>query len=637
MRFGYYLLLFYGLCAVIVNAQSLPPSSLYMPLDIKQAYDKNTRSPDGRPGSAYWQNHADYEIEVEVIPESRLVRGEEEITYFNNSPDTLKQLYIRLYQDIYRKGNTRDWPIHPDDIHDGVKINRLEVDGKKIDTESADSPVERRASNMIIDLKEPLHPASELNLEMEWEFTMPLNSNIRMGTYDSTTFFVGYWYPQIAVYDDIDSWDYYNYSGLQEFYNDQNNFDVKITVPNNFIVWATGVLDNPDKVLQDEYLKRYENAGLSENIVYIITAEDLGKQITKDNKKNVWRFKAEDVPDFTFAVSDHYLWDAAGLVVDKTTGRKVRIAAAYRTTSKDFYEVAEIARESIRFFSEKMPGWPFPYPELTVFNGHGGMESPMMVNDGSMTKRSGTVHVTSHEILHTYFPFFMGTNERKYAWMDEGWAVMLPFEIQMTLEPGYDPIANNTEYYVRNAGTELEMPIMIPSIIAGGNVYQPTYRSAAYDKPGVAFYLLRETLGDSLFKAALHEYISRWHYKHPIPYDFFFTFDETAGKRLDWFWKPWFFENGYPDLAIKDVFCEDGQAQVLIEKVGSLPVPVRLNISYTDSVEAIIDRPASVWSNCAARIMIKVDHADKIKSIELGGPYIPDVNVENNIYLFKNE
>ncbi len=604
-----------------------------MPLNIQKAYGKQTRSWDGKPGPRYWQNHSVYQIDVRFHPEKRLIEGKEQIIYYNESPDTLTEVVLRLYQDFFKKGNARDWSIGNTDLHNGVQLRAISVNDSILDLKAQKNPVKRNGTNIFIPLSQPLLSGGRLHVSVSWSVTISDSVNMRMGTYDSTSFFIGYWYPQIAVYDDIDGWDRFNFTGMQEFYNDPSDFHVRITVPAGFTVWATGVLQNADKLFSDEILARYKFAQKSDSIVHIIRAEDIKKQaILQHADSAVWVYKARRVPDFAFALSDHYLWDASSLIVDQETGRRVFIGAAYIESSSDFKEVASIARKAIEYFSTEMPGVPYPYPEMTVFNGKGGMEYPMMVNDGSAPKRSGTVHLTSHEIAHTYFPFYMGTNERKYAWMDEGWAVMLPFEFQHRIEESYDPVARNTATYAHYAGHERELDMMTPSIVFGSNAFRPTYRTHAYNRPAAAYYFLQDLLGDSLFSVAIKEYIHRWHYKHPIPYDFFFTFDQVAGEDLSWYWKPWFFEKGYPDLAIKDVFEQEGTFQVLIHRNGNIPVPVNLVISYEDGSNENIYKTVRVWQNGNKGLTIKLKNGKSIKRIELGSKHIPDVNSENNVY-----
>lgn len=605
-------------------------SGLYMPINIKKAYDNSTRSYDGEPGDNYWQNRADYKIKVELNPKNRTLDGNETIHYQNNSPDSLKNLNLKIYQDLYKIGTLRDFPLDSSDIHRGAVIHYIKVNGDSIQLSGEESEIKRLASILRIKLEEPLPPGEDLILDLGWETILPGKSRLRMGAYGDSAFFVAYWFPRIAVYDDLDGWDRYPYTGTQEFYNDFGDFEVEVTVPGDFIVWATGLLQNMDEVLGDKFIDRFKEASSSDSVIHIVTSADyLNGPVPLQNEKNSWRYKASNVPDFAFATSNCYLWDANSLIVDEETDRRVVVDAAYRKNSEEFYEVARIAKESIKYLSEDMPGYPFPYPKLTVFNGSGGMEFPMMVNDGTTTTRARTIRLTSHEISHTYFPFFMGTNEKKYAWMDEGWAVMLNFDFQNRMTDGSNQISREIRTYSLIAGREIDLPMMIPSIYLKGK----SYRNASYSRPAIAYNLLRKIMGDEKFKDALHLYLDRWNGKHPIPYDFFYTFDQINGEDLRWFWKPWFFERGHADLAIKDVISRDNETEVVIERVGLLPVPIKMKIAYADESEEIITHSAEVWKDGSIEFRVTIDHEKEIESIGIGDKYIPDINQKNNIYL----
>ncbi len=317
--------------------------------------------------------------------------------------------------------------------------------------------------------------------------------------------------------------------------------------------------------------------------------------------------------------------------MDKETGRKTFISAAYNKNSKDFYGVAELARKAIESFSTHIPGWPFPYPSMTVFNGQGGMEYPMMVNDSSVPELKGTVHLTSHEICHTYFPFFMGINERKYAWMDEGWATMLPFDFQTANAGGYDERAANSDGYSQFAGNEDDIPLIVLSYDLRG----AGYRTASYRRPGAAYEFLRQTLGDDLFIKCLHEYMSRWNGKHPEPYDFFFTFNEASGQNLDWYFKPWFFEREYPDLSLSAKKTVSGELNISITNKGGMPVPVLVKFYYDDGTnETVINKTAEVWKDGKIMFSENVNPKKNVKKIELGTAEIPDVDLKNNAAAF---
>jgi hypothetical protein len=352
--------------------------------------------------------------------------------------------------------------------------------------------------------------------------------------------------------------------------------------------------------------------------------------VTTNKEELIYKFKTDYVPDFVFATSDHFLWDGSSLIVDKKSGRRTFISAAYKKESKDFYTVADVGRKAIESFSTQIPGVPFPYPQMTVFNGEGGMEFPMMVNDSSEPELQGTVHLTSHEISHTYFPFYMGINERKYAWMDEGWATMLPFDFQTANAPGYDPRTRNAKSFSEFAGNEQDVPPMVLSYELRG----ASYRTASYRRPGAAYEFLRQMLGDDLFKKCLHEYMNRWNGKHPIPFDFFFTFNYVTGQNLDWYFNPWFFENKYPDLTLSAKITDNGVSISIVNK-GGLPVPIKLKFNYEDGTnEFVYEKNADVWKNGNVAVTTVLQMKKKVKKIELGTTQIPDVNMKDNTVEF---
>lgn len=603
----------------------------FIPINIQKAYNKQTRSYDGNPGILYWQNSADYNITASLNPELRILSGSESIKYFNNSPDSLSQIVIRLYQNINRANVKRDFIIHNENLTEGMKIDRLLLNDSLVNLNDRKSAIEQ-GTNLTLFLKEKLPPKTSINLNIDWNFTIPPRENIRMGMFDSTTFFIAYWYPQVAVYDDIDSWDKIDYSGSVEMYNDFNNFDVTLRVPKGFHIWSTGIWQNADEVLNKKYFEKYRQALKSDDIIRIITKDDLlENKIYKSTGYNVFKFKAEKIPDFAFGLSDHYLWDATSFKPDQNTDRRTYVCAAYNEASKDFVDVAFYAKESLSSFSNELPGVSYPFPSATVFNGSGGMEFPMIVNNGSASTKAGTVHLTSHELYHQYTPFYMGINERKYAFMDEGLAVMIPFDFQTRMAEGYDPRVRTTLAYTNQAGKENDLPLMVPSV----NTSWFSYRMSAYSRPAMAYEILRNFLGDDLFKKALQEYMHRWNSKHPIPNDFFFTFNEVVGEELAWFWKPWFYEFGYPDLSIENVEVQGSKILITIEKKGNLPVPIKITLTSSNDDSSDISFGADVWKSGNKNIVIPAMMIDGLKFITLGSSVIPDVNPDDNVYELK--
>ena len=614
---------------VLFTQSVFSQNELRIPKNIKPAYEKGTRSFDGKPGENYWINKSDYKIVADLNPVSKIINGSAEITYHNNSPDSLKQVVIRLYHNITKPNAKRDFLLSEKALTEGVIIKNLFVDGAEIDLNDR-SKANVTGTNLIITLDNKIKPESSINLSIDWNVTIPPVPSVRYGSYDSTTMFIAYWYPQISVYDDIDGWDKLDYSGTLEMYNDFNNYDVTLNVPCGFHIWATGVWQNPEQILNDKYLSLYKKAWESDDVVRIIQKKDLDeKKIYKNyNKTNSFRFVAENVPDFAFGISDHYLWDASSFVVDNKTGKRVYCTAAYRESSKDFVDNTYYAKETLKYFSFEMPGVPYPFPSATVFNGGGGMEFPMIVNNGSSETKAGTVHLTSHELCHQYLPFYMGTNERKYPFMDEGWAVMLPYDFQERTAEGYNPRVRYVEAYENFAGNEYDLPLMVPS----PTISWRSYRIAAYNKPAIAYDNLRNLLGDELFLKALKEYIYRWNGKHPIPTDFFNTFNDVTNTNLNWFWKSWFYEFSYPDLALENARMENDNLIVTINNNGKLALPVKLQIMYNDVVEKEFYFKADVWKSDINSVEIFLDGIRDYDAIILGDELVPDINTINNVY-----
>ena len=603
---------------------------LFVPQNVERAYLQKTRSLDGQPGINYWQNRADYDIQVELNPKTRIITGSELIKYYNSSPDTLHYLVIHLFPNVYKKGNSREFDVQFSDETDGVQISRLTVDEKEVIISSENSVVEYIHNDIKLYLNEPLLPQTRSNLSIDWHYTINRHSHMRTGAVDSSTFFIAYFFPRIAVYDDIDGWNEFKYSGIAEFYNDFGNFDVAITVPQHFVVWGTGTLLNAAQVLNTRYSHRFLNASNTDNIVHIIDSTEFrNKNITIANEKNTWKFSAENVTDFAFAISDHYLWDATSLVVDKKNGRRVFIDVAYNKNSTDFYNVISIARKAIEYMSYRLPGIVFPFPKITVFNGLDEMEYPMMVNDMSFDDPSYVFKLTSHEISHSYFPFMMGINETKYAWMDEGWACFFDYFICYDLDSPDKASVYYLEKYKRDAALDSNVPMMTTSVY----LKRPVYHYNSYAKPAVFLFILKDLLGEQLFTKLLHAYVAIWKDKHPIPYDFFYTLNTVTGRNLNWLVQPWFFEYGYADLAIVNVSRESNMYQVIIKKEGHYPVPVYLKATYSDGSIIMVHKNVSVWERGADSFTLELPAIKLLTKLHLDHYLIPDADVSDNIWL----
>ncbi len=622
--------LFWSTAVSVVVAQS----NRLIPIEVQKAFAAGTRSKDGKPGKKYWENHAKYQIRAELLAGESSLKGDETVTYYNNSPDTLKMLVIRLYQDIYKKGGQRAWSIGSADLTNGVHIRYIKVNGLPVKMPEGQYGY-YFGTNRYIRLPEPLPPGDSLILQTGWKFHIPQTVRNRMGNYGKGRFFIAYWYPQISVYDDISGWDKVEFNGITEFYNDFNDYDVQITTPPGYAVWATGHLDNPSEVYARPVLKRYRAVQTSDKILPVITQKDWNKhKVLKSRGATTWHFTARYVTDFSFAATLRYNWDASSVLVDTASGRRVRVDAIYPDSANTFQRAAYYARKSVEFMSFQWPGYPYPFEHMTSFsNGtrNGGMETPMMANDGDPKDSVQTANLVFHEISHSYFPFFMGTNERKYAWMDEGWATWFTGMFSEQFAPAFPYFQRRAQLFSRTSGRKNEMPLMVPSNLICDFSY---YRIQAYTRPGLAYEFLRETLGDAAFKKALHAYMQRWHGKHPIPFDFFNTFENVTGQNLMWFIKPWFFGPGYADQAVKRI---TGDNRIEITNPGGLPMPVKVVCTYTDGTRQIFTRSPAVWKSGAGPVFIQADKSKVIRKVVLGSPRVPDVYPGNNVWQKQNK
>ena len=605
------------LITCLINAQS----ELHIPKEIQKAYKNDTRSKDGKPGIKYWQNSVAYDIDVVVTPETRTIDGKETIVFINNSPDELPTVVIRLYYDVFKKGNLRGMWVNEEDIGEGVNIKELTVNGEKYDMTNRDM-VRRSGTNLTITLTEPLKSGGEVTLGFQWDQKVPLTVR-RTGAIDSTSFFVAYWYPQVAVYDDVFGWDRINYTFDTEFYNNLANFDVNITAPDNFLVWATGTLENSSAVLPPKIHERYSRAKTSTELVKVVTKEDI---TYLKLKSNTWNYKAVEVSDFAFAMSDHFLWDALS---QKVSGNDVLISTAYpMAKEEDYAEVTLVQQKTMKHFSEDIPGIPYPYPAFTTFIGlrGGGMEFPMMANNDGPGKG-----VTIHEMFHTYFPMYVRINERRFAWMDEGWA---DFVTALVTHKYFSEEGNPSSLYssfkidMQNTiGTIGDLPTVTSSQYMGNNYW---YHS--YDLPAFTYALLYQQFGEEKFLEVFREYIRRWAKKSPTPYDFFYTFEDVSGEDLSWLWESWYFKMGYPDVAIESY----KNGKLVVKRVGERPVPVSVNVEYQTKVNgkpktyATIVRP-SVWQDGNKSLTIKIPDGKHVESLTVNSD-MPDFYELDNYF-----
>ncbi len=609
-------LLFFLFCASLTAQITLP-----VPRNIQPAYQKGTRSTTGIPGKMYWQNKADYDIRIAFDPATRKITGTETVTYFNQSPDTLNQLLFKLYPNLYQEGAIRMVSLDTGDVDAGIKINQIMVG----ETVSDEKNRYIDGTNMTLGIP-TLLPGQNIRCRVSFEYTLNAGSHFRTGMIEEGAYFIAYFFPRIAVYDDLDGWNRHPYLGTQEFYNDLSNFRLAVTVPENYVVWATGDLLNCGEVLAPKYGERIAAAERNDAIIDIIDTTDLKTgHITSSNVANTFQFRAADVPDVALAISNHYVWRSGSVVVDSVTMRRTRVDAVFNPQHQNYYEVADFARQTVGAMSFRFPRWPFPYAHETVFDGLDQMEYPMMVNDNPIEDRAEAIELTDHEIFHTMFPFYMGTNETKYGWMDEGWATLGEWLISPMIDT-----AIVDEYgvapYEKSAGTEDDLPIITLTTQENGM----SMFTNSYPKPAMGYLFAWDMLGDAAFYKGLHFYIEQWHGKHPMPLDFFNCMNTGSGTNLNWFWKRWFYDDGIPDLAITRVVEKKNKKTITITSIGAKPVPVDLTIVFTDNSSQQIHRSAAVWEKGNTAVEVTFSSGKTIQSITLGSTYVPDADHANN-------
>jgi len=615
------------------EAMTVPVSDAY-----EQAVNKGTRTHDGTPGPRYWQQWADYRLEAELNPVSKRLTGKGSITYQNRSPDTLSEVYVQLLHNIFAPGSRHNtdvpWAV------EGVELSRVAAQGQELKPGDGDSPSYKvDGTVMRIRLPQPLRPGGSATFDFAWRLRIPPDGAPRGGQ-DGETFYINYWYPQMAVYDDVNGWQIDQYLGNAEFYMGYGNYDVALTLPAGWLVDATGRLQNPAEVLSAQTRARLDSAAHTTSVVHVVTEADRkpGTSTTVGNNGRLtWRYRAERVRDVSWAASPKYLWDATTALVGDANGDgrpdSTAIYSFYRPEQRRNHwdRSARYSQYSIEFFSRYLS--PYPYPHMTAVDGPtscGGMEYPMMTCIGGQWDTLGLYEVTTHEIGHMWFPMVVGSDEKRYAWMDEG---LTQFDQSQSMDAffkGFDDEARNRKNYLDYAemGNEVEL-------MHHGDRYPsyPSYGVAAYYKPATILVALRGVLGQDTFNKAYKEYIKRWAYKHPSPYDFFNTFENVSGRDLSWFWRSWFFETWKLDQQIDTVTTVGDSIDITVSSRGKVPMPLRLTVTRIDGKVQRDTLPAEVWLGGDRRRTIRVAREPAVRSIEIDAEKeFPDLDRSNQVW-----
>ncbi len=573
---SFLILIFFSVCSFTVFSQDDNYNhNKFRQLKQELATPNVYRTASGAPGHEYWQQKADYKISIKLDDETQRIYGEETITYHNQSPDPLSYLWLQLDQNIRAK-NSDTYKTSGNEMRDRVtfdQLKRLQNDfdgGFKLDfvkdAKGNELPFTVNKTMMRVDLPKPLNSGETFSFSVKWWYNINnmATDHGRSGYEyfeddDNCIYTIAQFYPRMAVYNDVEGWQHKQFLGTGEFTLPFGDFEVSLTVPDDHVVGATGVLQNPEEVLSNKQINLLEKAKGSDNPVIIVSQDEAEKaEKNKSNGEKTWVFKAENVRDFAFASSRKFIWDAMGV---KFGNRTVMAMSYYPKEGNPLWEhySTRVVAHTIKTYSKHTFDYPYPVA-ISVSNQYiGGMEYPMICfnggrpqTDGTYSERAkyGLIGVIIHEVGHNFFPMIVNSDERQWTWMDEGLNTFCQFLTEQAWEPNY-PSRSGKPYTIvpyMKGDKKFISPIMTNS----ESVWN--LGSNAYSKPTVALNILRETvMGRELFDYSFKEYAHRWKFKHPTPADFFRTMEDASGVDLDWFWRGWFFTTDNCDISMEQV------------------------------------------------------------------------------------
>ncbi|QHS54301.1 M1 family metallopeptidase [Mucilaginibacter sp. 14171R-50] len=608
-------------------------------------YTKNGsefRAADGQPGPRYWQNRADYQLNARLNDQTNEVTGSEVLTYTNNSPQKLDFLWMQLDQNLFAEGSRGSAIIPPSGSRNGGRGD-LSKGGYKIKSvKVGDTPVKYLIEDTRMQIFLPAGVnanGGQVKLNIEYSFIVPDYGSDRTGiqeTKNGKIYTVAQWYPRMYVYDDIMGWNAVPYTGPGEFYLEYGDFDLNITAPANHIVVASGELQNPQDVYTPEQLKRWAQAEKSEQTVMIRSANEVTSPASRPagKKELTWHFKIKNARDASWGSSAAFIVDAAKM--DLPSGKKSIAISAYPVESDGndaWGRSTEYVKKSIEYNSQKW--FEYPYPAATAVAGRvGGMEYPGIVFCGFKAKKSQLWGVNDHEFGHTWFPMIVGSNERLYGWMDEGFNTFI--NTLSTADFNKGEYASKKQD-MHKAGAFVTSAQMEPIMSYPENLKEANTGWMLYFKPGMGLTMLRETiLGPERFDYAFRTYIARWAFKHPTPDDFFRTMENASGENLSWFWRGWFVNNWRLDVAVRDVKYVGGDANkgalITIENLDKLVMPVILDIKTVSGKVTRLKLPVEIWERNNS-FVVKYPSTEEIQSVTYDpDKVLPDYNPDNNVW-----
>jgi hypothetical protein len=608
------------------SAASVADSSHLRALDLPTPNEYRTGS--GRPGPKYWQQRVDYRITATLDPAKNELRGRETIHYVNHSPDALPYLWLFVEQNLCEPNSITNQLNQPPLVFLGTSFDfscqgfnsapRLE----SMTIEGRDVKRSRFGTTLRVDLARPLASGASVDIDAVWHFNVPPQGGGRMG-HDGPLYEMAQWYPRVAVYDDVKGWNHEPYIGAGEFYLEYGDYDVTLTVPNEDIVAATGELQNAEQVLMPAQRQRLAVARHSDTAIAIIRADEAGNvSKTRPAGATSWHFSAHNVRDFAFAAGPGMRWDASGY-------DGILIEDLYRPKADKWPEVNRMGREAIKYYSEQW--YRYPYSHATTVEGPvEGMEYPMLTFTPNSPTREDQQWVIAHEFGHEWFPMVVGSNERLYPWMDEGFNTFIDLANAAKYFAG-TPYGDTIEVhplhlYAEHAkpGNEqplIEKPVEVRDLFWGG-----------YQKPALMMQMLRyEVLGKDRFDAAFREYIRSWAFRHPTPSDFFRLMRDQSGMELDWFWRDWIFTTARLDQAVDSTSRgTDGITTVYLHNRGTMVMPAELLLTFEDGTMSTVKLPVEMW-NLGDRFTYRVMGSKLVRAIEIDPRHaLPDIDRANN-------
>src|SRR5579862_1278830 len=606
------------LAAAPLAAQSVADSSPFRALTLPTPNEY--RSGSGRPGPRYWQQRVDYRIRASLDPANNEVRGRETIHYVNRSPDALSYLWMFLEQNICAPSSITNVLDQPPLVFLGSTFDfscqgfagGSTLDSVRVAGKNATASI--YGTTMRVDLTKPLAPGDTIDLDLAWSFRVPEQGAGRMG-HDGTLYEIAQWYPRMAVYDDVHGWNHEPYIGAGEFYLEYGHFDALITVPATYIVAATGRLVNPEEALTANERARLKRALGTDSTVAIIAKNEVGQGATRPKTTGTitWHFVADSVRDLAFAAAPNFRWDASGY-------NGILIETLYRPSADKWEEANKMARGAIQYFSEQW--FPYPYSHATTIEGPiEGMEYPMLTFVPNSPTREEQQWVLAHEFGHEWFPMVVGSNERLYPWMDEGFNTFIDLGNAAKYFAG-TPYGDSIEVHPLHLYPDHAVPGAEQPIITKPTEVHDLFWDA-YQKPALMMQELRyEVLGKDRFDPAFRTYIRAWQFKHPTPADFFRMMRDESGMDLDWFWRGWIYTTARLDQAVDSVV---GQ-KVYLSNRGTMIMPAELAISFDDGTQSTVRLPIEMW-NLGARFAYRVSGTKHITRVELDPrKALPDID-----------